>query len=349
MALSAPDVMRVLLAAFAVAVLIAGVAVLRWERRELVQRGKGRAWRVVRLATVPIALATVAALVLPAGAVSGMEALGVFYLLLFTAAPLAWFGLHWLVGRMTRPPLSFADSLQLAVLPPAFAIAVALGAQALQPVGWSIALAAERASFALAEDAPPRHVLASAQRYATPAGDVLTARWQASPEVRVERIDVVVDGQVLEDAGRRQGHRICRAPGEIVLLRAANEAVPLLRVYWRDAGARLRRSTLAPPTPEHDVPFAVAWQGETGFALPEPLPRQTLWLGHARDGAVEFGSSEAQQYRPGESPETSCRTAWQGSHPVAGVRVRVETATAEPLWLEALRPPEVPDARIDHP
>lgn len=139
-----PFVMKLLLGLYAIAVLIALAALLRWERRELARQGKAGAWRTVRLAAIPIALATAAAIIVPVRLVSGMEAMLVFYLLLLTAAPLVWIGLHWLVGRMTRPALSFADALQLAVTLPAFAVLVALIAHQLQPV-----------AIALSRDARP--------------------------------------------------------------------------------------------------------------------------------------------------------------------------------------------------
>lgn len=129
--------MLALLAAYGLAVVVALIFVLRWERREFARTGKARAWRTVRLATVPIALVTAAAVIVPTRRISGMEALGVFYLLLFTAAPLLWVGLHALAGRLARPRLGTWDVLQLALLPPAFAIAAAIVAHQLQPVAWA--------------------------------------------------------------------------------------------------------------------------------------------------------------------------------------------------------------------
>jgi hypothetical protein len=130
----APLATSILLGLFAVAVVIAFAFFLRWEKQEFSRRGLARAWLRVRLAAIPIALATAAAIVVPARGVSGMEALAVFYLLLFTAAPLIWFGLHWLVGRMGAQKLAFGDSFQLAIMLPAFAIAVSVAAHQLQPL-----------------------------------------------------------------------------------------------------------------------------------------------------------------------------------------------------------------------
>jgi hypothetical protein len=150
-----PFVMKLLLGLFAVAVVIAFGAMLRWEWREFARRGKAAAWRNVRLAAIPIAALTAATIVVPTRSISGMEALGVFYLLLFTAAPLVWFGLHWLAGRMTRPALSFGDSFQLAVMLPAFAIAVSVVAHQLQPLAVALALDPQRVERAAVPPVAP--------------------------------------------------------------------------------------------------------------------------------------------------------------------------------------------------
>jgi hypothetical protein len=67
-----------------------------------------------------------------------MEGLAVFYLLLLTAAPLVWFGVHWAVGRLARPQLSFADSARIAGLPLLYAAALAAIAPLLQSLAWSL-------------------------------------------------------------------------------------------------------------------------------------------------------------------------------------------------------------------
>ena len=61
--------------------------VIRAERRSFVARGQGRAWVVLRLASLPIALLTAAIVLLPSLAIGGPEALAVFYGLLLVAAP----------------------------------------------------------------------------------------------------------------------------------------------------------------------------------------------------------------------------------------------------------------------
>ena len=129
---------HVLLSVFAVAALLAFAVLIRWERRRFFRMGKGGAWLKVRLATIPIALATAALIVLPARGASGMEGLAVFYILAFTIAPAFWFSAHWLVGRLVRPPLRFGESAQIAGSPIALGIALSVVAHALQPFAWQL-------------------------------------------------------------------------------------------------------------------------------------------------------------------------------------------------------------------
>lgn len=336
-----------LLGAFALAALAVLGVVLAYERRAFARDGKARAWLFVRVAALPLLVATVAVVLLPARAISGMEALAAFYGLLFTAAPLVWFGGHWLVGRAARPALTPNESFRLAATLPAFLIASALVAQALQPLAWSVTLAAERAGYGMAEEAPARHAVAAARRWTTPTGDVTLVRWQASDAVHVERIDLHGGDGITENAQRTQLHRVCQAPGTIVLVQPAREPQPSLRVWWREPGERrLRVATLPSPQAIETATFDVAWRGDDGFDLPEPLPRLAIWLAREHDPAGTFLSSEAQAFRPGETFDDSCLPeGWRPPAPIRGVRVRVDGPTSrEPLWLEAVRRPAEPDA-----
>lgn len=129
---------HLLLVLFGIASLAAFAFMLRWERRQFVQRGKGNAWLSVRIATVPIALMTAAIILIPTLSGSGMEALAVFYLLLLVIAPVLWFGAHWIVGRCVTPALAFAESAQIAGSPLVFGIVVAIVAHQLQPLAWQL-------------------------------------------------------------------------------------------------------------------------------------------------------------------------------------------------------------------
>lgn len=128
----------VLLIGFACVALALFALMLRWERRQFVARGKGRSWRLVRVASIPIAALAAAVVLAPLQAVSGMEGLAVFYGLLLIVAPVVWFGAHWLVGRFASPPLSFGESAMIAGSPIAFALAATYVAHALQSPAWAL-------------------------------------------------------------------------------------------------------------------------------------------------------------------------------------------------------------------
>lgn len=128
----------VLLAGYGLLSLVALAFLMRWERQQFVAAGKGGAWLAVRLATIPIAALTVALVIVPARSTSGMEGLAVFYLMLLTVGPLFWFAAHWAAGRLVRPQLRFSESARIAGSPIVLAIALAMLAQTLQPIAWSM-------------------------------------------------------------------------------------------------------------------------------------------------------------------------------------------------------------------
>jgi hypothetical protein len=127
---------HMLLVLFAILSLVALAMLIRWERRKFIQLGKGGAWLAVRITTIPVALATAALVIIPARSTSGMEGLAVFYILLITAAPIFWFGGHWLVGKFSRPPLSFKETAQIAGSPLLLGFVIAWIAPILQSAAW---------------------------------------------------------------------------------------------------------------------------------------------------------------------------------------------------------------------
>lgn len=129
---------HMMLVLFAALALVGLGFVIRWERRHFVARGLAGSWLMVRLASIPAALLVAAAVVVPARATPGMEGLAVFYLLLLVVAPVLWFGAHWVVGRLARPALGFADSARIAALPLVYALVLAAVAPSLQSAAWSL-------------------------------------------------------------------------------------------------------------------------------------------------------------------------------------------------------------------
>ena len=129
---------HLMLLLFVAAALLGFVFVVRWERRQYLARGLSSAWLIVRLSSIPTALLAAALVAIPAQSTPGMEGLTVFYLLLLTAAPVFWFGAHWVVGRLTKPKLTFTDSARIAGLPLLYALTVAAVASSLQTPAWML-------------------------------------------------------------------------------------------------------------------------------------------------------------------------------------------------------------------
>lgn len=129
---------HMMLMLFAAVALVGFVYVICWERRQYAARDLAHSWLKVRLSSIPAALLVAAIVVIPARATSGMEALAVFYLLLLIAAPVLWFGVHWVVGRLVRPQLAFLDSARIAGLPLAYAFVLAAIAPTLQSIAWAL-------------------------------------------------------------------------------------------------------------------------------------------------------------------------------------------------------------------
>ena len=87
---------------------------IRHEGRWFAARNKRSSWLVLRICTIPIAAATAFVVIAGSRSVSGPEALLVFFVLLFTVAPLMHFGLHWLIGRFLNPALMIGESAWIA-------------------------------------------------------------------------------------------------------------------------------------------------------------------------------------------------------------------------------------------
>lgn len=129
---------HMILTLFAAAALVGFVYVIRWERKQFIARDLVNSWFKVRLTSIPAALLVAAIVVIPARATPGMEALAVFYLLLLIVAPVVWFGIHWAVGRLARPQLTFADSARIASSPLVYALVLAAMAPTLQSITWAL-------------------------------------------------------------------------------------------------------------------------------------------------------------------------------------------------------------------
>lgn len=320
-----------------VIVLVVGALLLRRERRSYATAGKGRPWLVLRLAWLPIAVVTALVIVMPARRVGGPEALAVFYGSLFTIGPLVYGALHWLVGRMVRPSLSFGESAAIAAGPIAFGIATAMVVGALQGPIFMLALSRAQASYAAAEAAPLPHAT-SAVRFAMPSGGELLA-WsvRAPAGVRTERVDRRTAAGVQPNVWQGTSTWICRDHDDIHVLWPADEPPPDLDVYWRagDDGA-LRRSGLAVPPPASATPFEVAWRDD-GFALPVRVPRFAVGVARTWGGdGTDVFDQPFTRYASGETFADGCAPLAyaRADVPGAAVAILVQRAPMQPIAQE---------------
>lgn len=324
-----PPLARALWAVVSLALMVAAFAVLRLERRMFVARGKGASWWVVRLASLPALAVVVAAVVGPAHAVSGMEGLAVFYLLLLVVAPLLWFGVHLLAGRLASPRMSRGESawiagsgLMLLLCPPAVFTA-------LQTPVFMISSQFDAAARASRPEMLLPHRADATQRFRLGDAGVLVAQSLiAPPGVQVERVEAV-HGGLWADTATQMHPWLCRNGEDLHLAWADDSEPPLLRVFWRDAAGKAWQSGVtvaSAAVPAQD--FVVGWRDD-GFDLPVPLSRDRVQPGWLIDGRLHFRSLNGV-LQPGESARDDC--VMRGYRPVerdvegpvAAVLLRIE-------------------------
>lgn len=324
-----PPLARALWAVVSLALLVAALAVLRLERRMFVARGKGASWWVVRLASLPALAVVVAAVVGPARAVSGMEGLAVFYLLLLVVAPLLWFGVHLLAGWLASPRLSRGESawiagsgLMLLLCPPAVFTA-------LQTPVFMISRQFDAAARASRPEMPLPHRADAAQRFRLGDTGVLVAQSLiAPPGVQVERVEALQGGHWSDIATQTHAY-LCRNGDDLHLAWAdEGDLPPPLRIFWRDAAGQARQSgfqTVQAGGPAQE--FAVLWRDD-GFDLPVPLSRDRVQPGWLADGTIRYRSLH-DILQAGESPYHDCvmrgyrRVNADTEGPVAVVLLRI--------------------------
>lgn len=238
-----------------------------WTRRRAGLAG----WAVMRIMGLAAIAITLAAVWLPARAVSGFGGLAVFYGLLLTVAPVLWFGLHRLGGRIAGAnigvwlPLAISSLLIAAfpiwtwqaVMPAVQAAARDIGARGL-PSGPSDPLPYE---------------VGPVRAFNLPAvGMVLAQSMRARPDVRLTRVEERQFGRwPSEPPGTHPTW--CRAGQDIHLMWAMGEPAPYLRLHWPD-GVRSLRAEHTPQISALPVaePFNLVFRPD-GFDVPVPVPR----------------------------------------------------------------------------
>jgi hypothetical protein len=324
-----PPLARALWAIVSLALLVAALAVLRLERRMFVARGKGASWWVVRLASLPALAVVVAAVFGPERAVSGMEGLAVFYLLLLVAAPLLWFGVHLLAGWLASPRMSRGESAWIAGSGLMLLLCPLAVFTALQTPVFMISSQFDAAARAARPDMPLPHRADAAQRFRLGDAGVLVAQSLiAPPGVRIERVEAL-QGGLWADTATQMHPWLCRNGEDLHLAWADGSEPPLLRIFWRDtAGKAWQSGVKAAPAALPTLDFVVAWRDD-GFDLPVPLSRDRVQPGWLADGRPHYRSLNGS-LQPGENARDDCvmrgyrRVARDVEGPVVAVLLRIE-------------------------
>ncbi|MBN8759617.1 MAG: hypothetical protein BGO61_04535 [Thiobacillus sp. 65-69] len=322
-------------------VMLAGIALLlRTEKRQYERRGKGRSWLWMRILALPMLAISAAATMLPARAVSGMEALGLFYFGLLVVAPLAWFGLHLLAGRLQSPRLTRGESLGLAVSGLAVLLVPALLISSAQGPIHTVSYLAKIRAFDRTPESPLALTAQPVQLLRLGDSGVLYAQALTAPAgIRLARVEMRT-GEHWHDTATLRYPLLCRDGNDLHLAWPEGMQPSPLRIHWQDSQgqphqARFETGNMPAGTARHD--FALRWR-EDGFDLPVPLARDLLQIGwhHPVDGALHYRSLDMLQ--PGETFADDCvkpgyrRVAWQQEGPVSGVILRFHPPLPAAPW-----------------
>ncbi len=327
-----------LLALVAIAAAIWGLVL---ERRAFIGRGKGAGWFAVRVAMLPILAATAGALFVPMWLFPRVDTLITFVAGLVTTVPLAWFGLHLIVGKLSRPSLTAGEATQLAIMPVAAVIILVVAGHALQPIAWTMARTQETNAFVDAVLQPSPYSLESVSLIAQEGNGIVAATWRGPAEWTPARIDMALPHFHVKDAGKSMLHQICQEPGAIHVAWPADTPLPPMQIYWRNASGALQRADLPmPSTLPAAVPFAVTWS-DNGFSLPRPFSRHAVQTSsETASTEPRHFSNEAGSMSPVDSPEFRCLpSGWKSARPVAWVAIAISRTDGGPaVWLKAARP-----------
>lgn len=294
---------------FALLMVMAVLVAVFYERRRYAAQYKAGAWLFVRLASLPIAAACAAAVVILARAIGGPEALAAFYLLAFTAAPLVYFGLHWFAGLVAglarKDALAIGFSGLLMLLLPALLASQAQRwvfdlARAIDGTG-----AASGSNFSPGTKKPRLHQVVEQQRFTLPEmGEVWTERWQAPAGVHIERIELHVRGQYVE-VDNASSNYLCKSNEDVHVFWHGAVAPANWRVHWRDANDQRAYSdwTMTPPVAAA-VAFTPEWLSD-GFALPVRVPGSMVTYTWMRENGRE-DSRGALDPHSGASTSSPC-------------------------------------------
>lgn len=292
------------------ATLLALLVGLLWlESRFFKRSGRVHSWLVVRLVSVVAALLALAVLVLPARAVGGPEALGVFILALYTVAPLVWFGSHVLATRWVQPRLTRAEGLVLGVTGLAFLAIPGTAYFAMEGPLYAAARAIGERRELPSDNPPLQHTVQGVQRYQLAGvGLIYTQSLLGAPGTRLVRVEQRQFGQWPKD--QSTAHPIyCTHGNDVHLMWSAQEPPPYLRLHWAQSNGAVVRAEFTPrmdfdaaPAP---VPFSIGFRPD-GVDPIAPIARERVYLVLAKEGLEPYTQMLGSPPGAGEVRSTDC-------------------------------------------
>ncbi len=292
------------------AALAALMVVLLWlESRFFARSGRTGSWAAVRMASLVAAPLAVMVLFLPARAVSGMEGLAVFYLSMFTATPLVWFGTHLWAGRSVRPALSRAESLALAVSGLLLLAIPGTAFFAAQRPLQDAARAIGKLREVPADNPPLEHHIRPVVAYQLAGvGLVYAQSLTGAPDTRLVRVEQRQGGQ-WPSTPLGWHPSWCTEGNDIHLLWSAQEPPPYLRIHWAQSNGALVRSEFTPALPAAatvaPTPFEVVLRPD-GLDPVAPIARVRMYLVLHKAGEQPFTQILSNSVEAGEKRTTDC-------------------------------------------
>lgn len=283
---------------------------LLWlESRYFKASGRRGSWLAVRLVSAAVALLALVVVFVPARAIGGPAALGVFILMLYIAAPLLWFGSHLMFGRRVRPSLTGTESFVLALT--GLAILAIPGTAYFAMDG---PLHAARREIAQRREVPAgnpplEHTVQAVQRFnLAGAGLIYTQSLLGAPDTRLVRVEQRQSGYWPTE--KSVAHpAYCTNGNDVHLMWSAKEAPPYLRLHWAQSNGAVVRAEFtpnmafgaAPPPAEFTIGFR-----PDGVDPVAPIPRERAYLVLTKEGLSPNTQMLGAPPESGEVRSTDC-------------------------------------------
>ncbi|PKO41333.1 MAG: hypothetical protein CVU31_15770 [Betaproteobacteria bacterium HGW-Betaproteobacteria-4] len=333
--------------AVGIAVLGAAGLILVGERRYFAARDKAGSWLSLRLLSLFILLPlTAGVIVMTSLAMSGPEALAYFYFALLVLGPLVWFAGHALCGRLLRPAFSKGESRFMAASGLFILILPFLTATVAQGLIFQASHGLSQSALRNAPAAALPYAIGPVQHFTLPTvGLIHTQSLIAPAGFELERIDRKV-GEHWSDTATSTRDLFCRDGQNLHLMWSAREAAPMLRLYWRRNGQRVKADFVPTSTtvdPAEPAEFSIGFRPD-GIDPPVPIPRSRASIAYfVSPDRLYFNSLNPLQ--PGETFANDCimpgykRVAWAKEGPPQAVALMFfQRADAPYLRAEIRRP-----------